>query len=60
MDSQLMLLRKTVHHVHNLQIIIIIIIIIIIYLVSIGLYKVTSRKHLIDIHINIMNSDKRY
>jgi len=53
MDSQLMLLRRTVHHVHDLQIIIV-------YIVTTGLCEDTSRKHLTNIHINIMNLDKRW
>jgi len=40
-----MLLRKTVYHVHDLQIIIV-------YVVTTGLYKVMSRKHLTNIHTN--------
>ena len=52
MDSHLMLLRRTVYHVHDLQIIIV-------HIVITGLFKVTSRKHLTNIPTNIMNLDKR-
>lgn len=52
MDSQLMLLRKTVYYVHDLQIIIG-------HIVTTGLYKVKSRKLMTKIPINIMNLDKR-